>query len=94
MCKMWKENVELVSNVIVSLTQIVDEFPRVGWCRGEQDIIELLSQVNRLRTENDNLRSQNRELEKKLETNYIIENLANGDDEFDVSGFAYEIEYI
>lgn len=93
MCKMWTEQSDLVANVLVSLVQIVDECPRIGWSRGEQDITELLTQINQLRIENNELRNQNMDLLHKTNT-YLDEQdeLSRGNDSFILEGISYDVE--
>lgn len=90
MCKMWSEKSDLVSNVVISLVQIVDECPRIGWSRGEQDTTALLSQINALRIENENLRVENKKLlsYEKIQT-IDTQNLSHGDDEFEILGKSF-----
>lgn len=92
MCKMWKERSELVANVVISLTQIIDEFPRTGWTRGEEDSKDLLIQINQLRKENDALRNENIKLKKKNIESNLRDELACDDDEFEIEGETYNIE--
>lgn len=93
MCKMWTEQRDLVANVLVSLVQIVDEYPRIGWSRGKQDITELLTQINQLRIENSELKNQNIELLHK--TSLYLENqneLSRGEDSIKLDGISYDVE--
>jgi len=90
MSKMWSEKSDLVANVVVSLVQMVDEFPRIGWSRGGQDVTELLSQINKLRVENELLKNQKNELLANEYSNPVdIKNLSQGDDVFYIEGKKY-----
>lgn len=91
MCKMWSSKSELVSNVVVSLIQIVDEYPRIGWVRGEQDTTDLLAQINKLRIENEKLLKDNQLLLQKDYSYQVDADLASGDDEFTIIGETYEL---
>ncbi len=55
----WTNREELRSKVIISLHKAMSEYPGVGWMRGNAAASEdLLAQINRLRLENDDLRSK------------------------------------
>ena len=88
LCKMWKSPSELVSNVIISLSQEVDENPQQGWMRGSsQDSTELLIQLNDLRIKNESYEKEISRLKSlAMESNFKIENLASGTDTYIIKG--------
>lgn len=91
MCKMWSGKSDLVANVVVSLVQIVDECPSIGWSRGVQDTMELLTQINDLRIENENLKIQNKDLQLNRSSNQIDKKyLSQGNDKFSITGKTFE----
>lgn len=93
MSKLWTHKSELISAAIVSMVQIVDEYPRVGWIRGDvvQASSEVLSQMNQIRDENEALRKEYEQLKRecKVEMQTDKSRLAAGSDEFEVTGTAY-----
>lgn len=95
MCKLWTQKSDLISAAIISLVQVVDEYPRVGWIRGDvvQASTEVLTQINQLRDENESLRKENEQLRKEHNEEECNEEneLATGTESFDVSGIAYNI---
>lgn len=55
----WKSREDLKAKVIISLHKAMSEFPALGWMRANAAASEdLLTQVNQLRLENDDLRSR------------------------------------
>lgn len=92
MSKMWSNKGELISNVIISLVQIADEFPRNGWVRDEQNTTELLAQINQLRLENEALKNENIELIQDKKSSMVEGELARGEDEFEIVGQSYDLE--
>lgn len=91
MCKMWSTTNDLVSSVLISLTEEIAENPQLGWIRGSSyDTTELLEQLNSLRIEKDNLSEEVKRLKKKINLSKPkVENLACGDDSFSVIGQIY-----
>ena len=97
MSKFWTQKSELISAAIISLVQIVDEYPRVGWIRGDvvQASSEVLTQINQIRNENEALRKENEQLKRELDTEKYTEKyteeieLATGTDELEISGISY-----
>lgn len=90
MSKLWSENYELAADIVVSLFQMVDEHPRVGWVRGGENVEELLAQINRLRIENDKLARSNEELKDLLQDKKRADNLAQDEDIINVTGIRYD----
>ncbi|QTL97820.1 DUF4062 domain-containing protein [Iocasia frigidifontis] len=92
MCKMWSTAKDLVSSVLISLTEETSENPQLGWIRGSSyDTTELLEQINNLRIENDNLSQELKELQKQIKANKPkVENLACRDDVFEIKGSKYK----
>lgn len=89
LCKMWHTSAELIASVIISLGEEVANNPQVGWTRGSGiDSTELLSQLNSLRIEKENMQhiidDLHKEIEKYVYT--VVEDLAQGSDEFVVRG--------
>lgn len=65
MVRMWGTTSELVSSVIISLTEEVSENPQLGWTRGGYtDVAQLLSQINDLRIDKENLEKEIKRLNK------------------------------
>lgn len=95
LCKMWNNLNELVTSVIISLTQETYENPQLGWTRGSiYDTTELLVQINELRLEKEKLEQKTLELKKVINTNTVkIENLACGEDTYLVKGEKWSSEY-
>jgi hypothetical protein len=57
--QLWSSREELKSKVIISLHKAMSEYPAVGWMRASAAASEdLLSQINQLRLENNELRSK------------------------------------
>lgn len=57
--QLWTAREELKSKVIVSLHKAISEYPAIGWMRASAAASEdLLSQINQLRLENEELRSR------------------------------------
>lgn len=101
MSKFWTEKSDLISSVIISLVQIVDECPRIGWVRGEHDFTTLLEEINSLRIENkkmleqnENMAMKNNELLERLGHTNQMNNLACGGDIFIGKGQAFHNENI
>jgi hypothetical protein len=56
----WRAREDLKAKVIISLHKAISEYPAIGWMRANAAASEdLLSQINRLRLENEELRSKN-----------------------------------
>lgn len=84
--KFWNEPKELPGLVALSLSKTIKMFPATGWVRATAvSNEELLGELNKLRKENDTLRS---ELSKvpKPSTAYLIDDIAGLDDKFKISG--------
>jgi hypothetical protein len=57
--RFWRTREDLRAQVIVSLAKATNEFPGVGWIRGDAVASEqLLTQINSLRNENDDLKTK------------------------------------
>ena len=88
--KFWNESKELPGLVALNLSKTIKMFPAVGWVRGSvSSSTELLSELNELRKENANLKSEI--LKSSSQPNKKIEGLADLDEKFDVNGI-YHIE--
>lgn len=56
----WSAREDLKAKVIISLHKAISEYPAIGWMRANVAASEdLLSQINQLRVENEELRSRN-----------------------------------
>jgi hypothetical protein len=56
----WSAREDLKAKVIISLHKAISEYPAIGWMRANVAASEdLLSQINRLRLENEELKSKN-----------------------------------
>jgi hypothetical protein len=65
--RFWRTREELKAQVIVSLAKATNELPAVGWIRGDAAASEaLLTQINSLRNENDNLKSELARVKQEL----------------------------
>jgi hypothetical protein len=91
MCRLWGNTNELITSVIISLTEEVAENPQKGWTRGASfDSIELLSQLNEVRLEKENLEKEIVKLKAIIkQSNTIVDNLACGNDKFIIKGEKY-----
>ncbi len=88
LCKMWHTSAELIASVIISLGEEVADNPQMGWTRGNiEDSVELLSQINDLRKEKENIEKEYRELKEKYdELTKQEDNFASEDDIFTIYG--------
>jgi hypothetical protein len=87
--KYWGEPTELPGLVALSLSKTIKTFPAVGWVRASAVANEeLLQQLNELRRENAELRSELQTM-PKLAVAYDVSDLAGLDDEFEVTGTFY-----
>lgn len=88
MCKMWSSSSELISSVIISLGQEAAENPQKGWTRGSiEDNAELLSQLNTLRINKENIEKDYKALKVKYsELTKQREDLACGSDTYRING--------
>ncbi|MCI9075790.1 MAG: DUF4062 domain-containing protein [Dorea sp.] len=88
LCKMWHTSSELISSVIISLIEEVANNPQMGWTRGNiEDSVELLSQINELRKEKENIERKYKEIKRKYdELTRETDNIAFGDDVFTIRG--------
>ncbi len=87
--KFWKSVADLPGMVIVALSQTIKAHPAIGWVRGDiATAPELLSQINQLRQQNENLKNENSQLRKEAapKTN---PNLASGSDTTTIGGAYY-----
>lgn len=91
MCRLWGNTNELVTSVIISLTEEVSENPQMGWTRGTSfDSTELLSQLNQVRLEKENLEKEILRLNTIIkQSNTKVDNLAYGNDKFIIKGKKY-----
>lgn len=66
MCKYWDDKAKLVYSVVASLTQIMEEYPMIGWTRaaGEK---ELQDQIKKLTDENHKLQLENENLINQMQ---------------------------
>lgn len=87
MCKFWSSPADLGGKVSRSLVQLIKSNPSVGWVRGDAALDEgTATTINRLRGENDSLRSQLDRIRKEPPKG--AELLAQGQDIFDIH-FSY-----
>lgn len=88
LCRMWNNQNELVTSVLISLTEVISENPQLGWTRGTSyDATELLSQINDLRLDKEKLEKEIIILKLAIQANKNkIENLADGSETFLVHG--------
>ncbi len=81
--KFWSNEGELKSNLVVSLIAAISEFPATGWVRGDSIASpKLLEQLNTLRNEVEELRSENSKLKLSLAPH--PEEAANLEDKFEI----------
>ena len=86
--KFWNTAEELSGLVALSLSKTIKMHPAIGWIRADKISSEdLLSEINELRKENDTLNESLSEYVNK--TTVKIENLADIDDNFNVTGRYY-----
>jgi len=79
--KYWKSPDELQGMVTLSLVRTMNQFPAIGWVRANKAAsVELLTEINEVRKENEKLKSA------AGEPGTQIENLAGLDDEMELSG--------
>jgi Domain of unknown function (DUF4062) len=73
--KQWEVASDLPAAVLLSLTHAIKRFPQHGWVRGDTvSSIQLLTQINELRAENDRLKqSKTKEKSDNLEKLFNIE---------------------
>ena len=92
MCRMWNTTSELVSSVVISLTEEMSENPQQGWVRGgTYDNTGLLEQLNDLRIKNEKLVKEIKKLDKEIHANnYKVEDLACGNDKYTIKGKVYD----
>lgn len=84
--KFWNDPKELPGLVALSLSKTIKTYPATGWVKAsEVSNEELLSELNELRKESSSLRTKLSQV-PKAEAIYSIENLADIDDEFEVTG--------
>lgn len=88
--KEWKNRSQLEGLVIKSLIRAFDEFPQVGWIRGDSAASEAtLEQSNRIIQENLELREQLSQF--KSGPSIEIDDIADLDDHFSVS-YEYQLD--
>jgi Domain of unknown function (DUF4062) len=81
MVKLWTSAEQLPAMVVTSLATIIKVHPAVGWIRADKaGNVELLTEINELRKENDQLRATATEFKP------LVENLAGLDDKVTISG--------
>lgn len=86
----WSDANGLPGQVALSMMNAIKTFPMVGWIRADKVASEdLLSEVNILRKENDNLKQQLAAIDKSPP---VSENLASLGDEFVVSGLFFNYD--
>jgi hypothetical protein len=79
----WNNREDLENKVLKSLIHAFNDFPAEGWVRGSTVAGgEILAQINKLRNENDKLKSEQSELKRALSPQ--IEDIATLDDIFSV----------
>lgn len=85
---MWHTPAELISSVIISLGEEVADNPQLGWTRGNvEDNVELLSQINALRIEKDNVEKEYIRIKTKYdELTKQREDIACGDEKYTIYG--------
>lgn len=95
MCRMWNTANDLVSSVLISLTEEISENPQLGWIRGGvYDTTELLEQLNSLRIEKERLENEVGELRKEISDNKSkVEDLACGSDKYTINGEVRKSSY-
>jgi hypothetical protein len=82
----WTDRGSLIQNALSSLHKEMTLFPSVGWVRGDQGpSVDVLSDLNSLRKENEALKVTNKDLEERVQTGPIT-NLADFDEEITVVG--------
>ena len=94
LCKMWATIDGLVAGIIISLTKEISNYPRPGWNRGgEYDNSELLTQLNHLRLEKEDLERKVLALQEQIDqAKPEIQNLARCDEYYIVKGTRYHYE--
>lgn len=92
LCREWNNMNDLVTSVIISLTEEISENPQLGWTRGSSyDATELLAQINELRQEKEKLGNEISQLKSTISSNLTkVENLACGNDKFVIIGEEYK----
>lgn len=84
LCKMWHTKDELISSVIISLAEMVESHPQLGWNRGNVEVEKLLGRI-------DSLQKRNDELTKEINENKLFSeactNLASGNDIYSICGY-------
>lgn len=95
MCRMWNTTNDLVSSVLISLTEEISENPQLGWIRGGvYDTTELLEQLNSLRIEKEKLENEVSRLRMNINDNKPkVEDLACGNEKYTITGEVYEKSY-
>jgi len=87
--KYWDTADELKYAVNNSLSKIFKTKPRTGWIRGDvENNEELLSQINKLKLENENLKKSAQHIEE-----ITLDTLANGDDKYIIK-VLHEDDYV
>jgi len=88
LCKIWNNINDLVASVIISLNEEIAGNPQLGWTRGSTyDETELLSQLNELRLEKENLGQEILKLKAQIKANSCkVDNLACGNDKYKIIG--------
>ncbi|MDK9707434.1 MAG: DUF4062 domain-containing protein [Desulforhopalus sp.] len=83
LCKFYDSPSDLGAKVSRSITQLKKQYPAEGWVKGKV-LKELPSSEDlfKLKKENDNLKSQIAELEKKIDSKF--ENYSSGNDTVDI----------
>jgi hypothetical protein len=77
----WSNREQLKSNIIISLSKAIGETPGIGWVRGNIVAAEdILAQINDFRTEVERLRSENDDLKHQLVPK--IDNIAKLEEKF------------
>jgi hypothetical protein len=86
MVEHWENKDQLAAHVGASLSQAISLYPRVGWVRGDQVAsTEVLTQLNLVRQENDELRHRLAELGSRL----TILDLADLDQNVNFEGYYF-----
>jgi hypothetical protein len=82
--KFWRNAGELPGLVALSLSKTIKTYPAVGWVRASAaGTSELLTEINELRKENGDLKVQ---LQVTSQSIPVVQNLADMDEKFQVSG--------
>lgn len=84
--KYWSDLTTLQSSVYPALVEVFDTSPQQGWQRfqDKEDRTELLEEINKLRKENDDLKTQYKNVLSELNKETQIKDLADINDKIDI----------